>query len=301
MRLFVSGSAPLLSETHERWRERTGHAILERYGMTETNMITSNPYDGDRRAGTVGFPAAGRQPAHRRSRHRRARSPHGEVGVIEVKGPNVFKGYWRMPEKTRERIPPRRLFHHRRSRQDRRARLCPYRRPRQGPHHLRRLQRLSQGDRERDRRDRRRRRKRRDRPAASRLRRRRHCGRRCREEAPRSTRRRSSRRSEGRLARYKAPKRVLFVDELPRNAMGKVQKAALREAYKDLYRGVTNCRGSAKCYACFPARPPRPEIPGARETDRAPPSARRRCRARGAPACDRTARRAGRRRWGRLS
>ena len=59
MRLFVSGSAPLLAETHERWREKTGHAILERYGMTETNMITSNPYDGDRIAGTVGFPLPG--------------------------------------------------------------------------------------------------------------------------------------------------------------------------------------------------------------------------------------------------
>jgi malonyl-CoA/methylmalonyl-CoA synthetase len=90
MRLFISGSAPLLAETHRTFSERTGHAILERYGMTETSMNTSNPYDGERRAGTVGFPL-----------------PDVEVrinatGVIEIKGPNVFRGYWRNPEKTAE-------------------------------------------------------------------------------------------------------------------------------------------------------------------------------------------------------
>ena len=110
MRLFVSGSAPLLAETHERWREQTGHAILERYGMTETNMITSNPYDGERIAGHGRLSAAGRQPAHRRSRERRERCPQGEVGVIEVKGPNVFKGYWRMPEKTAAEFRPDGFF-----------------------------------------------------------------------------------------------------------------------------------------------------------------------------------------------
>jgi malonyl-CoA/methylmalonyl-CoA synthetase len=99
VRVFISGSAPLLTETHERWRERTGHAILERYGMTETNMITSNPYDGDRVAGTVGFPLPG-VALRVADPDNGASLPQGEVGVIEVKGPNVFKGYWRMPEKT---------------------------------------------------------------------------------------------------------------------------------------------------------------------------------------------------------
>jgi len=109
MRLFVSGSAPLLSETHSAWRERTGHAILERYGMTETNMNTSNPYDGERRAGTVGFPLPGTQlrvvdPENGRE------LPHGEIGMIEVRGPNVFRGYWRMPEKTKAEFRPDGFF-----------------------------------------------------------------------------------------------------------------------------------------------------------------------------------------------
>lgn len=103
MRLFVSGSAPLLSETHVQFEDRTGHRILERYGMTETNMNTSNPYDGTRRAGTVGFPLPGVElkvtdPATGTT------LPRGEIGVIEVRGPNVFKGYWQMPEKTREEL-----------------------------------------------------------------------------------------------------------------------------------------------------------------------------------------------------
>ena len=100
MRLFISGSAPLLADTHRTFQERTGHAILERYGMTETNMNTSNPYDGERIAGTVGFPLAGVSV--------RVTDPEtgkilgqDETGMIEVKGPNVFKGYWRMPEKTK--------------------------------------------------------------------------------------------------------------------------------------------------------------------------------------------------------
>ncbi len=100
MRLFISGSAPLLAETHRQWTSRTGHHILERYGMTETNMISSNPYDSERVPGSVGFPLPGvsvrvTDPATG------AILPTEEVGMIEVKGPNVFKGYWRMPDKTR--------------------------------------------------------------------------------------------------------------------------------------------------------------------------------------------------------
>ncbi|MDP3761496.1 MAG: malonyl-CoA synthase [Ramlibacter sp.] len=103
MRLFISGSAPLLIETFNEWKERTGHTILERYGMSETIMLTSNPYvakDGERRGGTVGFPLPGVGVRVRGDDGRQV--PAGEIGNIEVKGPNVFKGYWRMPEKTKE-------------------------------------------------------------------------------------------------------------------------------------------------------------------------------------------------------
>ncbi|HTR14406.1 MAG TPA: malonyl-CoA synthase [Roseiarcus sp.] len=105
MRVFTSGSAPLLAETHIAWRERTGHVILERYGMTETNMITSNPYDGERRAGTVGFPLPG-VSVRIADPETGAPAPKGEIGVIEVTGANVFKGYWRMPEKTAQEFRP---------------------------------------------------------------------------------------------------------------------------------------------------------------------------------------------------
>jgi malonyl-CoA/methylmalonyl-CoA synthetase len=105
IRLFVSGSAPLLVETHDAWRARTAHVILERYGMTETSMSTSNPYDGERRAGTVGFPLPGVAV--------RVADPEtgavlgaGEIGVLEVKGPNVFAGYWGRPEQTAEVLRP---------------------------------------------------------------------------------------------------------------------------------------------------------------------------------------------------
>lgn len=108
MRLFVSGSAPLLPDTFAQWRDRTGHTILERYGMTETGMNTSNPLRGERVAGAVGFPLPGVEL--------RIAGEGGkilgteEVGVIEVRGPNVFKGYWRMPEKTKEEFRPDGFF-----------------------------------------------------------------------------------------------------------------------------------------------------------------------------------------------
>jgi malonyl-CoA/methylmalonyl-CoA synthetase len=100
MRLFVSGSAPLLADTHREWFARTGHAVLERYGMTETNMNTSNPYDGDRVPGAVGHALPGVSLRVTDPETGRTLGPEA-IGMIEVKGPNVFKGYWRMPEKTK--------------------------------------------------------------------------------------------------------------------------------------------------------------------------------------------------------
>ena len=103
MRLFIAGSAPLLLETFNEWTHRTGHTILERYGMSETVMLSSNPYDpkqGERRGGTVGLalPGVGLRVHDDQGRP----LPAGEIGNIEVRGPNIFAGYWRMPEKTAE-------------------------------------------------------------------------------------------------------------------------------------------------------------------------------------------------------
>jgi malonyl-CoA/methylmalonyl-CoA synthetase len=103
MRLFIAGSAPLLIETFNAFRDRTGHTILERYGMSETNMLCSNPYraeEDERRGGTVGFPLPG--VSVRVSNDNGERCAIDEIGGIEVSGPNVFSGYWRMPEKTKE-------------------------------------------------------------------------------------------------------------------------------------------------------------------------------------------------------
>jgi malonyl-CoA/methylmalonyl-CoA synthetase len=107
MRLFIAGSAPLLIETFHEWQARTGHTILERYGMSETAMLTSNPYSpvqGERRGGTVGFALPGVQLRVRIAEESGESREAGtdEIGNIEVDGPNVFSGYWRMPEKTRE-------------------------------------------------------------------------------------------------------------------------------------------------------------------------------------------------------
>ena len=90
MRLFTSGSAPMLVATHDEFTARTGRVILERYGMTETCMLTSTPLDGERRPGTVGLPLPGVE----------VRLGSGDPGGIEIRGPSLFKGYWRMPEKT---------------------------------------------------------------------------------------------------------------------------------------------------------------------------------------------------------
>lgn len=108
IRLFISGSAPLLEDTFIKFEQRTGHRILERYGMTETNMNTSNPLHGDRKAGTVGIPLPG--VAVRVTGDNNRPLLTGEIGNIQVKGPNVFKGYWKLPEKTAEDFTPDGFF-----------------------------------------------------------------------------------------------------------------------------------------------------------------------------------------------
>jgi malonyl-CoA/methylmalonyl-CoA synthetase len=108
MRLFISGSAPLLPETFASFEHRSGHTILERYGMTEAGMITSNPYAGQRIAGTVGaaLPSITARVADADGNE----LPRGEVGILEIKGPNIFAGYWQMPEKTDEEFRPDGFF-----------------------------------------------------------------------------------------------------------------------------------------------------------------------------------------------
>jgi malonyl-CoA/methylmalonyl-CoA synthetase len=233
MRLFVSGSAPLLAETHRLWREKTDHAILERYGMTETNMIASNPYEGERRPGAVGFalPGVSLRVADPESG---APLAQGEVGVVEVKGPNVFKGYWRMPEKTASEFRADGFFiTGDLGRIDAEGYLNIVGRAKDlvisGGFNVYPKEIESEIDAI-------------DgviesavvgvphpdfgegvtavvvaRAGAS------------LDEATVLAA------LESRLAKYKLPKRVVFVADLPRNAMGKVQKAALREAYKGIY------------------------------------------------------------------
>jgi malonyl-CoA/methylmalonyl-CoA synthetase len=234
MRLFVSGSAPLLAETHRDFEAKTGHAILERYGMTETNMNTSNPYDGERRAGTVGFPLAGTElritdPATG------ALMGTDEIGMIEVRGPNVFKGYWQNPEKTKAefrddgffitgdlgKIDPRGYVHIVGRGKDLiiTGGYNVYPKEIEGeidampgvnesavigvPHKdfgegVTAVVVPSKG--------------------AS--------------LDPQAI----QKALETRLAKFKLPKRVIIVDELPRNTMGKVQKNILRDTYKDIYK-----------------------------------------------------------------
>ena len=234
MRLFVSGSAPLLAETHRDWQARTGHAILERYGMTETNMNTSNPYEGARIAGTVGQPLPGVEiritdPDSGRS------LPQGEIGMIEVRGPNVFQGYWRMPEKTEMEFREDGFFiTGDLGTIDAAGYVAIVGRGKDlvisGGFNVYPKEVESEID---------------ALPGVV-------------ESAVIGVahpdfgegvtavvaKKAGADLSEGaviaalrdRLAAYKLPKRVLFVDDLPRNAMGKVQKALLRETYKDLYR-----------------------------------------------------------------
>lgn len=233
MRLFISGSAPLLADTHREWMARTGHAVLERYGMTETNMNTSNPYDGERVPGAVG-PALPGVSVRITDPETAKEIPHEEIGMIEVKGPNVFKGYWRMPEKTRSEfrddgffitgdlgkidhngyvhilgrgkdlvisggfnVYPKEIE----SEIDAMPGVVeaavigvPHRDFGEGVTAVVVMD-----------------------------------GKTALDEAQVMAG------LNGRLAKFKMPKRVIFVDELPRNAMGKVQKNVLRETYKGIY------------------------------------------------------------------
>jgi len=235
MRLFISGSAPLLAETHRAFRERTGQAILERYGMTETGMNTSNPYDGDRRAGTVGFPLPG-VDVRITSPETGAVLPADEIGSIEVKGPNVFSGYWRMPEKTASefhdgffitgdlgKIDADGYVHIVGRGKDLviTGGFNVYPKEVEGeidalpgvvesavigvPH-----QDFGEG------------------VTAIVV----------RGKDAALTEAQIHTALEQRLARFKLPKRVIFVEDLPRNTMGKVQKNVLRDTYKDLYHRV---------------------------------------------------------------
>src|ERR1700739_3016761 len=235
MRLFISGSAPLLADTHREWAARTGHAVLERYGMTETNMNTSNPYDGDRVAGAVGLPLPGvslrvTDPETGRELAR------DTVGMIEVKGSNVFKGYWRMPEKTKAefrndgffitgdlgKIDGKGYVHILGRGKDLVISGGFNVSPKEIESEIDAMPGVIESavigvphadfgegvtavvvcD------------KNADLSEASVL-----------------------QALDGRLAKFKMPKRVFVVDELPRNAMGKVQKNILRDTYKDIYAG----------------------------------------------------------------
>ena len=232
MRLFISGSAPLLAETHREWSSRTGHAILERYGMTETNMNTSNPYEGDRVPGTVGMALPGVE----------ARVVHpetgevlsqGEIGMIEVKGPNVFKGYWNMPEKTAAEFRPDGFFITGDLGQfDARGYLSIVGRgkdliisgglniyPKEVEEEIDALSGVVEsaviglphpdfGE-----------------GVVAVI---------VREKGATLDEKAVMAGLDGRLARFKLPKRVFFVDELPRNTMGKVQKNLLRESYRTI-------------------------------------------------------------------
>lgn len=233
MRLFVSGSAPLLAETHRAFEAKTGHRILERYGMTETNMITSNPYEGDRVPGAVGFPLPG-VTVRVADPETGAPIPEGEVGMIEVKGPNVFSGYWRMPEKTKAEFRADGFFvTGDLGKIDERGYVHIVGRGKDlvisGGYNVYPKEIEAEID---------------AMPGVV-------------ESAvigvPHSdfgegvtavvVREKGASIDEaavlaalsGRLAKFKQPKRVLFVDELPRNTMGKVQKSALRDRYADLY------------------------------------------------------------------
>jgi malonyl-CoA/methylmalonyl-CoA synthetase len=233
MRLFISGSAPLSADIHRAFREHTGCTILERYGMTETNMNTSNPYEGERRAGTVGFPLPGVEIRIAEPESGRPLA-QGEVGVIEIKGPNVFKGYWNMPEKTAAEFRDGYFISGDLGLVDDDGYISIVGRAKDliiaGGYNIypaeveAALDELAEVQ---------------ESavigvphpdmgegvvgvvvPAAS------HFG----DEATIMAR------LQDKLARFKQPRRIVFLDDLPKNAMGKVQKALLRESYADTFK-----------------------------------------------------------------
>ena len=233
MRLFVSGSAPLLAETHREWAARTGHAVLERYGMTETNMNTSNPYDGERVAGTVGHPLPSVSVRVADPETGKVLGPE-TIGMIEVKGPNVFKGYWRMAEKTKSefrddgffitgdlgKIDDKGYVHILGRGKDLviSGGFNVY--PKEIENEIDAMPGVietavigvphadfGEG------------------VTAVVV---------C-DKAAKVDESSVLKALDGRLAKFKMPKRVIFVDELPRNAMGKVQKNILRDTYSDIY------------------------------------------------------------------
>lgn len=237
VRLFVSGSAPLLAETHTEWQRRTGHAILERYGMTETNMNTSNPYDGDRVPGSVG-PALPGVSIRVTDPETGAPLPTGAIGMLEVRGPNVFVGYWRMPEKTKAEFRPDGYFiTGDLGRIDERDYVWILGRgkdlvisggfnvyPKEVESEIDAIPGVDEsavigvphpdfGE---------------GVTAVVTLK----AGAVVSEAAVLAA-------LADRLAKFKQPKRVIFVDALPRNTMGKVQKNLLRDRYKDLYAAST--------------------------------------------------------------
>ena len=232
IRLFTSGSAPLLAETHRVFSERTGHAILERYGMTETNMNTSNPYAGDRVPGSVGFPLPG---VELRITEPESGLPlaRGETGMIEVRGPNIFKGYWRMPDKTATEFRNGYFITGDLGRVDERGYVSIVGRakdlvisggfnvyPKEVESEIDEIEGVAEsaviglphpdlGE-----------------SVTAVV---------VRTKGANLGEAEVLAALEGRIAKFKQPKRVFFVDELPRNAMGKVQKNVLREAYARTY------------------------------------------------------------------
>jgi len=234
-RVFISGSAPLLTETHREWFERTGHRLLERYGMSETGMNTSNPYEGERVPGSVG-PALPGIDIRISDAVSGASVPAGEIGLIEVRGPNVFAGYWQQPEKTRAEFRADGYFmtgdlgH-----VDARGYLFIVGRakdlvisggyniyPKEIEIELDRLPSVAEsavfgvphpdfGEG----------------VTAAVV---------CTMDAPAPPEAELLQALRQRLAAYKLPKRLIFMPDLPRNSMGKVEKKVLRERFAQLYR-----------------------------------------------------------------